>query len=129
MRRLDEFYNLDFIQKDTTANRVDRFKKMLNIDEVLQIALKKFDSLSSFMNTEFQSASALRQVALSVIFGTFTSGGLFFNVIRKAVENHVFLWGYDLGLMRFRYQLGLTIIFMSIVGTAIIFYFRKTKIS
>lgn len=129
MRRLDEFYNLDFIQKDTTASRVDRFKKMLNIEDVLQIAIKKIDSLNSYMNTEFQNSSALRQVALSVIFGTFTSGGLFYNIIRKAVENHVTFWGYDFGDMRFRCQLGLTLLLMSIVGSFILMYFRKVRIS
>lgn len=129
MRRLDEFYNLDFIQKDTTANRVDRFKKMLNIDEVLQIAITKIDSLNGYMNTEFQNSSALRQVALSVIFGTFTSGGLFYNIIRKAVENNIFVWGYNLADLRFRYQIGLTLILMSFVGSFILLYFRKIRIS
>jgi hypothetical protein len=129
MRRLDEFYNLDFIQKDTTANRIDRFKKMLNIDDVLQIAIKKIDSLNFYMNAEFQNSSALRQVALSVIFGTFTSGSLFYNIITKAVEKKIELFGFKFGDMLFTHQIAVTFSLMLSVGLIILTCFRKIKIS
>ncbi|MFN0277814.1 MAG: hypothetical protein ACKVRN_04340 [Pyrinomonadaceae bacterium] len=76
MRRLDEYYNLDFLQKDTTRNRIDRFKVILNVEDVLQIALKKLESLNLFLNTEHQFASQRRQTIISTVFGIFGAGNL-----------------------------------------------------
>jgi len=89
LRRLDDYYNLDILQKDTTVKRLSSFRKMLNIDEILQIADRKFDSLNSYMNTEYQNASAQRQFALSIIFGVFGAGTLAFNLIRQGIDRGV----------------------------------------
>lgn len=120
MRRLDEYYNLDLLEKDTTIDRLARFRKLFRIDELLDIAVKKFDSLNTYMNTEFQDAAARRQVALTVIFGAFSAGSFVFAIVRKAVEDRL------IGL-RFSHQLAIAAVAMAGVAAAIIARYRTVR--
>ena len=120
MRRLDEFYNMDFLQKDTTVARLDKFKKMFMIDETLDIAVKKFESLNTYMATEFEDASSRRQLALTVIFGVLGTGSLIFEVLREAVSNGSVN-------ITFTQQILVTILTMIIAAVAIIIFYGKIK--
>jgi hypothetical protein len=90
MRRLDDYYNLDILQHDTTINRLDKFRRMFRIDDLLQIALKKFEGLNIYMATEFQNAEAERQLVLTIVFGVFGTGLFVFEGLTKGTEDKVF---------------------------------------
>lgn len=121
MRRLDEYYNLDLLQKDTTVTRLDKFKLMFRTEEMFQVALKKFEGLNLFMATEFQAASAKRQLALTIVFGMFGAGNLVYAVLRQGKETN------SLSL-NFPEQIFVTLGAMAIVAGVIILAFGRTKL-
>jgi hypothetical protein len=118
LRRLDDYYNLDILQKDTTENRLSKFQKMLKIDDILQIADRKFNSVNSYMMTEYQNASAQRQFALTIIFGIFGAGTLTFHMLREAAQKkiiHLSFWEH----------LGGVAVAMSVIVIIIYLWFNR----
>lgn len=121
MRRLDEYYNLDVLQKDTTVNRLKQFHDMFRVGEVVAIATHKLESVNVFLNTEFQGASIRRTLALSIIFGVLGAGKLLFAFLQA--------WSHDpdsgIGLSS---QIAVTVCGMAVVGLVIGLVFGRPRI-
>lgn len=107
MRRLDEFYNLDFLQKDTTLARLEKYKGQFRINNLFHIAMQKFESLNLFLSTQYQEAGFNRTLLLSIVFGVFATGQLIWGFLMFGIESGVFQlkWNeaclFTLGCMSF----------------------------
>lgn len=94
MRRLDEFYNLDFLQKDTTLSRLEKYKSQFRINNLFHIATQKFESLNLYMTTQYQDAGFRRNLLLSIVFGVFGAGQVIWGFLMYGIESKVlhFSW-------------------------------------
>ena len=122
MRKLDDYYSVDFLQKDTTISRIAKFKEMMNIDMILEIAEKKIESLNIYTTTEYQDAIGWQQLFLTIIFGIFGAGNLAFVILDYGIKKQVLS-------LSFYWVIIITLVSMILSGAIILLIFRKTRIN
>lgn len=77
---LDTYFNINISHKDTTRKRIEKCKEILHINYLHNIAIAKFDSLSSRLNSLYQSEIIRRELLLIIFFGIFSVGTLAFSI-------------------------------------------------
>lgn len=118
-RRLNDYYNLDMCQKDTTASRIEKCIELSNIPGLLEITKQKFENLMTVIDARYQKTLARRQQILSLIFGVFGTGVLSYEIIRRIADTSI-SW------VRSVFEIGTTAALMAIVFF-LIYYFAEKK--
>lgn len=88
IRRVDQYFNVDLLRKDTTAHRLREFRRLLNVDEIFHVAERKLAGLDNFISSQFQKSLSVRQLVLTIVFGGFAAGQVAFPVFMLMSEQH-----------------------------------------
>lgn len=126
-RDLFEFYNLDISQKDTTRYRIELCKKVLGIDYLHDITIRKFDAITQRLSVQYQRRSVAVQILLTEIFGALGAGLLAYSVISEYADRY-----YDpqlTPLPKFNLIVLATVFFIFATFLLIYLVFREKRIS
>ena len=77
--KMDDYYNMDICSSDLMQNRLGKLKEMFSIDTLYNDIMEKIDMLEAKITLKTEEKIQKQQNLMTIIFGFFTSLGVFFN--------------------------------------------------